>query len=136
MSKLGSFFRDYLTPALVLLLGGVMAYDHLAPKDVAVAPTGVNGKALGHKFAGSVAASFGDAWESAAETLAAGKSIAEAQATMQTTWQEGRAKAFATVVAPEFSKVLGEGSEPADAAQRASVVQLWRDFATGLKGGR
>lgn len=136
MAKLGSFFRDYLTPLLVLVIGGFVAYDHLVPREPAAPTSVVDGKALGRKFAGTVAATFGDAWQAGAATLAGGKSVAEAQAALQAKWQEGRTKAFATQVAPEFTRVLGEGSEPTDPTQRAQVVQLWRDFAAGLKGGK
>ena len=137
MSKIGEFLRDVFTPVLVLMLGGVVAYDHFVPHEPAVVPAAaVDGKALGRQFAGSVATAFGDAWVAAADTLEQGKSISDAQATLQTKWQDGRTKAFTTLVAPEFSKILGEGAEPTDAAQRAAVVKLWRDFAAGLKGGR
>ncbi len=136
MSKFGAFFRDFLTPTLLLILGGVVVYDHLVPRESLVVPSAVNGKALGRKFAGTVAASFGDAWSSAADVLEQGKPMADAQAAMQAMWQDGRAKAFSTQVAPEFSKVLGEGAEPTEPGKRAEVVKLWRDFASGLKGGR
>ncbi len=136
MAKFGVFFRDFLTPMILLALAGVVAYDHLSPREPAVASPVVNGKTLGRKFAGTVASSFGDAWLSAANTLEQGKTVADAQAAMQASWQEGRAKAFSAQVAPEFSKVLGEGAEPTDPTKRAEVVKLWRDFATGLKGGR
>jgi hypothetical protein len=65
-----------------------------------------------------------------------GKTVTEAQSALQTTWQEARIKAFTTRIAPEFSKVLPEGQEPTNPADRAEVVKLWRDFAAGLKGGR
>ncbi len=136
MSKFAAFFRDFLTPALVLTLAGIIAYDHLMPREPVVVVSVVNGKVLGRKFAGAIAARFGDAWLFAADTLEAGKSIADAQAVMQAKWQAGRTEAFAAEVTPEFAKVLGEGLEPTNPTQRASVVKLWRDFATGLKGGR
>ena len=136
MAKLGRLFSEFLTPALVLILGGVVVYDHLAIREpVAVAPV-VNGKVLGRKFASAVAGSFGDAWTLAADTLEQGKSVADAQAALQAGWQEGRTKAFTMLVTPEFSKVLLEGTEPTTPAQRTEVVKLWRDFAAGLKGGK
>ncbi len=135
MSKLSSLVRDYLTPLLVLVVAGVVAYDHLMPHEGG-GETVVNGKLLGRQFAKVIAASFGDAWQTAAETLEAGKPMADAQASLQTKWQDGRSRAFAAQVAPVFSKVLAEGVEPTDPTQRAAVVKLWRDFATGLKGGR
>ena len=135
MSRLGSIFRDYVTPTLVLILGGVVAYDHLHPQPAGPVAV-VNGKVLGRKFAAVIASSLGDGWGAAADALEQGKSIADAQVAMQTRWHDGRTKAFAAEVAPEFSKVLGEGSEPTDPTQRAAIVKLWRDFGTGLKGGR
>ena len=136
MQKLGRIFREFLTPTLILILGGVVVYDHLALRDPATQVAAVNGKVLGRKFAGAVAGSFGDAWLMAAETLEQGKSVADAQSALQTGWQEGRSKAFTMLVTPEFAKVLVEGTEPTTPAQRAEVVKLWRDFAVGLKGGR
>ena len=136
MSKMSSFCQSFLTPLLVIILGGVVAFDHLAPREPVARPSAVDGRTLGKQFATSVAAAFGDAWLAAADALAGGKPIADAQAVLQAKWQEGRSRAFTTLVAPEFSKVLGEGAEPTDPAQRAAVVQLWRDFAAGLKGGR
>ena len=136
MTKLGSFFRDFFTPLIVLVVGGVVAYDHLVVREPVVVSKKVDGKLLGRKFAGSIASTFGDAWTVAADSLEQGKSMAEVQASMQTRWQADRSKAFAEQVGPEFSKVLGEGGEPTDPTQRAEVVQLWRDFAVGLKGAR
>ena len=136
MSRLGPFVRDFLTPVLVLALGGVVAYDHLSPHSPAVSPVVVDGKLLGRKFATAVASSFGDAWMAAATVLEQGKPIADAQTALQTSWREGRTKAFTAQVAPEFAKILSEGTEPTNPAQRSAVVKLWREFAQGLKGGR
>ena len=136
MGKLGRLFSEFLTPTLVLILGGVVLYDHLAIREPAAVSPVVNGKILGQKFAGAVAGSFGDAWLLAADTLEQGKSVADAQVALQTGWQDGRTKAFTLLVTPEFSKVLLEGTEPATPAQRTEVIKLWRDFAAGLKGGK
>jgi len=135
VQKSFAFVRDVLTPVAVLLIGGLVAYDHLAGREPAAGPA-VNGRAVGRAFAPTMAPRFGDAWLAAADALEKGKTVAEAQATLQATWQESRAKAFAAVVAPEFRKVMPEGSEPTDPARRAEVIKLWRDFASGLKGGR
>lgn len=137
MSRVSLFLREFLTPLMVLALAGVVAHDHLVPHGAAVVtPAAVDGKAVGRKFAGSVAVAFGDAWAAAADALEAGKSMADAQSCLQAKWRAARADAFAAQVTPEFAKVLGEGAEPADHAGRAAVVKLWRDFAAGLKGGR
>jgi hypothetical protein len=101
-----------------------------------VTMTRVDGAQLGKAYARSVVASLSESWNAAADTLAQGKSMAEAQETLQQTWQELRVKDFVAGVAPDFAQVLAEGSEPRDDAQRAEVVALWRAFARGLKGGR
>jgi hypothetical protein len=135
MSKILGFFRDLLTPLAVLILAGVVAYDHFAPKS-APAPSTVDGQALGLGFAPTLASSLGDAWLIAADALESGKSVGEAQKALQDAWKEARVKAFAAKVAPEFALVLSEGTEPTAPAKRAEVVKLWRDFASGLKGGK
>jgi hypothetical protein len=98
--------------------------------------TSVDGAQLGKAYARSVVVSLSESWTAAADTLAQGKSMAEAQETLQQTWQELRVKDFVASVEPDFAKVLAEGNEPRDDAQRAEVVALWRAFARGLKGGR
>ena len=136
MQKVGSFIQTILTPLAVLLLAGVVVHDRFE----AGGPSGprpiVNGKALGRSFAPTVASNLGDAWLAAADALERGKTMSEAQAALQLAWQDARVKAFTAKVAPEFVKVLAEGQEPTNPAERAEVVKLWRDFAAGLKGGR
>ncbi len=136
MPKIGSFFRDYLTPLVVLFVGGVVAYDHLVPKVTPLPSPLVDGKALGRTFAPSTSSSLGEGWQAAADALEKGKSIADAQSALQDAWKDARVKAFSARVAPEFARVLTEGAEPTDPAKRAEVVKLWRDFASGLKGER
>ena len=136
MQKIGSFVQTILTPVAVLVLAGVMLHDRYSTPSPAVPVPFVNGKALGRTFAPMVASNLGDAWLAAADALEKGKTIPEAQATLQAAWQEARIKSFVAKVAPEFRKVLAEGQEPTNPAERAAVVQLWRDFAAGLKGGR
>ena len=96
----------------------------------------VDGEKLGRAYAPTVVASLSEAWNAAADALGQGKSLTESQEILQQTWQELRAKAFVADVGPDFAKVLPEGTEPIDDAQRAEVVALWRAFARGLKGGR
>ncbi len=136
MNKIASFIQGVLTPLAVLVIAGVVAYDHFVPPVPATPQSIVNGKALGRSFAPSVSSSLGDAWLAAADALEQGKDIADAQTSLQAAWQAARIKAFTAQVAPEFSKVLPEGAEPTDPSKRAEVVKLWRDFAAGLKGGR
>ena len=137
MANLVRIFRDFVNPAIVLILTGVIVFEHFYAIPATInSNLLVNGRILGHQFKGPVASSFGDAWAEAATILEQGRTVGDAQAALQKHWQTERAKAFATLVAPEFSKVLPEGTEPATSAQRAEVVRLWRDFAVGLKGGR
>jgi hypothetical protein len=102
----------------------------------AVHPGGVDGAGLGRAYAPTVVASLSEAWSAAADTLEKGKTMVEAQETLHETWQKSRSKTFVATVVPQFAKVLAEGNEPKDDAQRARVVALWREFARGLKGGR
>lgn len=136
MNRFAAFLRDYLTPIMVLAIGGVVAYDHFVPREAPSNPETVNGHSLGQKFAKTMAPTFADGWLAAANALEQGKSMADAQAALQTTWQTARSQSFAQQVGPDFNRVLPEGAEPTDPTQRAAVVRLWRDFARGLKGGR
>jgi hypothetical protein len=130
--------KDYATPVSVLILAAVMLYDHFAP--TITAPTdptvNVNGQALGKAYSAALLASYADAWNAAATTLEEGKSVSEAQKTLQDTWKDGRTKAFRAKVEPGFAQVLPEGAEPGDTAKRTQVAQLWRAFAKGLTGAR
>jgi hypothetical protein len=136
MQKIGSFIQTILTPLALLLLAGVVVHDHFEADGPSGPRSTVNGKALGRSFAPTVASNLGDAWLAAASTLEQGKTMSEAQVALQQAWQDARIKAFTAKVAPEFIKVLPEGQEPTNPAERAEVVRLWRDFASGLKGGR
>ncbi len=136
MQKFGSFFRDLVTPVLVLLMGGVIVYDHFVPRDPPDRPSLVDGKALGRSFAPLAASTMAEGWIAAADAIEKGKSVAEAQAALQAAWKDARVKAFAAKAAPGLGVVLPEGAEPGDPAKRAEVAKLWRDFAAGLKGGR
>jgi len=134
VQKIGSIFRDFLTPVVVLLMGGVVAYDHFTLRGPATPTPLVEGKSLGRAFAPAAAAALGDGWKAAADALEKGKTVGESQSALQDAWKDARIRAFAARVAPEFARVLTEGAEPTDPAKRAEVVKLWRDFASGLKG--
>ena len=128
-------FKEFLTPASILVLSGVLFYNHTTYRPgPAPAPT-VNGVALGKTFAPALSTTYADGWLAAAKVLEDGKSVADAQKALQETWKEARAKAFVAEVAPGFSVVLPEGTEPTSPERRAQVVELWRAFAKGLKGG-
>lgn len=133
-------FKDWLTLGLGMALAALVTFEVVtrrphgepAPSPVPV----VDGAKLGRAYAPQVLSTLSDAWNAAADTLARGKSMAEARASLQQNWQAARARAFVASTAPEFAKVIAEGTEPKDAAQRAQVEALWRAFARGLKGGR
>src|SRR4051812_29273001 len=112
MQKFGTLVQTFMTPLVVLGLAGVVAYDHMAPRSPVAPASAVHGKALGRAFAPTVASDLGDAWLAAADALEQGKTISDAQAALQSTWQAARVKSFAAQVSPEFSKVLPEGAEP------------------------
>jgi hypothetical protein len=126
--------KDILTPLVVLVLAGVVLFDHLtyhrAPTPPPV-PT-VNGQALGRAYAPLLLASYSEAWLAAAKTLEEGKPVAEAQKALQDTWKDARVKAFTNEVGSSFARILPEGEEPTTSEKRAEVVKLWRDFARGL----
>jgi hypothetical protein len=131
--------KDRLFLCLGLALAALLAYDILSRihhEGTTPAPTAVDGAALGRAYAPTVVSTLADAWTAAADTLAQGKSVVEAQAALHASWEASRAKVFVSNVAPALAKVLPEGSDPKDDAQRAEVVALWRAFARGLKGGR
>jgi hypothetical protein len=130
--------KDYATPVSVLILASVLLYDHFALRIATpIDPTmNVNGQVLGKAYSAALVASYADAWNAAATTLEQGKSVSEAQKTLQDTWKDGRTKAFKAKVEPGFAQVLPEGTEPGDAAKRSQVAQLWRAFAKGLTGAR
>jgi hypothetical protein len=130
-------FKDWSILVLGMTLAAMTTFEVVTrvyrPSSI---PAAVDGAKLGRAYAPQVVSTLSDAWNAAADALGQGKSVAEAQAALQQSWQAARAKAFAASVAPDFSKVLAEGVEPKDDAQRAQVVALWRSFARGLKGGR
>jgi hypothetical protein len=129
-------FKDLLAPLAVIMLAGVLLYEHLSPRVVPAPDHAVNAVALGRTYAPVLISSYADAWLEAAKTLDEGKSIAEAQKTLQDTWKDARIKAFKAEVEPGFALVLPAGTEPSDATKRTQVAELWRSFARGLKGGR
>jgi hypothetical protein len=128
--------KDLVTPVAILILAGVLLYDHFSPRDVPDPDPTVNGVALGKTFAPALVSTYADSWVSAAQCLEDGKSVADAQKVLQDSWKDARVKAFVSEVGPGFSIVLPEGTEPTNIAKRAQVVELWRSFAKGLKGVR
>lgn len=125
-------FRDFAPAAVILAAAGWFAYDRLGPGPAPPDPR-VNAATLGKSYAPKLADACADGWESAAATLESGKTVAESLAAFKAAWSDSLRKAFASEVKPTFALVLPEGTEPADAAKRAEVVKLWRDFAAGLR---
>jgi hypothetical protein len=126
--------KDILTPLVILVLAGVVLFDHLAYHRAPAPPPvpTVDGQALGRVYAPQLLASYSEAWLAAAKTLEEGKPVAEAQKSLQDTWKDARARAFTSQVGSSFALILPEGEEPATPEKRAQVVKLWRDFALGL----
>lgn len=132
-------FKDWLILGMGLALAALATFDVVSRFHAAPAPTTVptvDGAKLGRAYAKTVVSTLSDAWNAAADAVGQGKTMAEAQAALQQNWQAARSKAFAASTAPEFAKVLADGAEPKDEAQRGEVAALWRAFARGLKGGR
>jgi len=127
--------KELATPLAFLILAGVILYDRMGPHATPTPTPAVNGAALGKAFAPVLASTYADAWLAAARTLEEGKSVAEAQKVLQDTWKDARSRKFVAEVGPGFSLVLPEGTEPNSPEKRAQVVDLWRSFARGLKGG-
>lgn len=127
--------RKSLAPAVVVLMTGVVALDPSSPVRAPVPSAPVDGYKLGRAYAPTLAPALAEGWLAAADAIEAGKSVGEAQEALQSAFKAARVRAFSARVVPEFARVLPEGAEPEDAAARARVARLWRDFARGLRGG-
>lgn len=127
--------QRHVIPVAIVIVTGALLHGRVSTRPAAAKGAAVDGLALGKAFT-VLASSYADAWMAAAGDLEHGKSAVEAQKTLQENWKNGRVKAFTTMVAPSFSAVLPEGSEPTSPEHRARVVVLWRSFADGLKGGK
>ena len=91
---------------------------------------------LGRSYSRLLAKTYAEGWVAAADALEAGQSVEEARTVLQDTWKKARTRAFREHLQPAFSKVLTEGTEPVDAAQRRRVASFWKDFAAGLREAR
>jgi negative regulator of sigma E activity len=127
--------------AVVVLGGGFLAvaagWRHLNPPAPGPSPAPTlpfDAAKLGQSFAPVTSANDADGWDAAADRLEQGGTMADAQAAKQDVSKASRVKAFNAIVAPDFSRVIPVGSEPKDAAQRAEVVAMFRQFANGLRG--
>jgi hypothetical protein len=145
MDKAKAILADVVTTALVVL-ACLVGYDHFVieprhgPPSPAPAPApggdDVDGAKLGRDYAPALVAVYSDAYEAAAALLEKGATMKQVQDSFVASWQKARVAKFEALVEPSFLRVLPEGTEPRDAAHRAAVVKLYRDFARGLKGGR
>lgn len=125
--------REWATPILLLVLIVTLITVKFWPSP---APASVDGVTLGRQYAPILVNTYSQAWDAAADNLAQGKAVSEAQKVLQDTWKSLRIKAFDQKVTPVLSQALPEGTEPRDSAHRAQVAQLWHDFAKGLRKGR
>jgi hypothetical protein len=127
-----------LLPVSLLVVTVVVFVDHRIPRpDPAPPPVpAVNGQVLGRAYAPLLLASYGDAWLAAAQALEEGKSVAEAEKTLQDTYKDARVRAFTDHVAPSFGLILPAGSEPSTPEKRAQVVALPPDPGRVLTEGR
>ena len=127
--------RAMAAPVFVLLLSTVLLYDRLKTDVVAQADPSAGVVALGKSYGPVLLTAYADGWIAAANALEQGKTVAEAQDLLQSTWKQERIKAFRARVQPQMELVLAEGTEPASSAQRSQVAKFWRNFAAGLKQG-
>jgi hypothetical protein len=131
-----SGWKKMIPPTAALALTGAILADHPRQAGTARRETRVNATAVGRAYAAQLIGSYADAWDAAASAVEGGMSVAESQQVLQDTWKQSRARAFRERVAPTFSRVLPEGGEPDGASERARVVELWREFARGLRSHR
>jgi hypothetical protein len=96
-------------------------------------PTGIEG--VGTVYGKSLDVSLAMAWESAADVLEKGGTMADAMKSYQDGWKANREKLWQTFGAVEFAKVVPDASDVSDPTKRASIVKLWRGFANGLRAG-
>lgn len=127
--------RDWATPILLVALIATLLIIKFYPTPGPVVPGGADAVALGKSYAPILVRTYADSWDVAADQVGSGKSVSEAQKALQDAWKTSRVKAFNEKVKPTFAEVLAEGTEPTSAAHRATVAQLWHDFAKGLRKG-
>lgn len=118
--------------AVGILLATLVGFDLVARRS----PPARTPVALGRAYATTVTVTLADAWIAAAAALEKGQTVPQARTTLQDAWQAERSRAFVADVAPAFARILPEGADPKDAAQRSAIAEAWREFARGLKGGR
>ncbi len=128
-------FRVVLLTVTLLLSGRAILAGNgelLGSVTREVAPP--DARALGKAYAPVLATTYADGWVAAAKALEDGKSVEECRKVLQETWKGSRQRSFQAILQPDFSKVLSEGTEPADVTQRARVAAFWKSFASGLRG--
>ena len=127
--------RAMAAPVMILLLSVVLLYDRLKTEVLIQADPSSSALDLGKSYGPVLVATYSDAWIAASKAFEDGKSVAEAQEVLQSTWKEERIKAFRARIQSRMSLILPEGTEPSTPEQRSQVVKFWRNFAIGLKGG-
>jgi hypothetical protein len=98
------------------------------------APT-TDWNAVGKAYLPALGSAYASAWEQGAAGLEAGQGIDVSLGVVASQWASGRTKLFGELVAPEFEKVIPEGTADADISpvQRAALAEAWRAFAASLK---
>jgi len=126
------------TFAVVLFVAGSFSFEQGlgSGSGNASGPTDPTAVALGRAYAPVLSKTYAESWIAAAKALEEGKSVEESQRILQDTWKDARIRAFRNQLEPAFAKVLKEGDEPANNAERIRVANFWRSFATGLRNGR
>ncbi len=131
----GLTFNQILTLIVVAgaLFFGSKVLDRMLPV-APTTPTATDMPRLAKVYGPELLAAFGDGCLDAGSTIGSGKSMVEGQAALQERFKTSRTAAFMVRINPELSKVIGEGAEPRDAAQRADVAKFWTDLGHACKG--
>lgn len=90
--------------------------------------------AIGRTYPRELGNVYAEAWIKGAEALDAGLAVPDSLDVVAREWSAGRIALFDREVAPEFSKVIPEGTPEGEisAADKAALASLWRAFAAGL----
>ncbi len=95
-----------------------------------------SGVALGRAFAPVLASTLADGFDKAADLVAQGKTVQEADEALKATFLQAREKAFQDKVSPAFNALVPPNTEPKDDATRKAYVSLFREFSSGLRRGQ
>jgi hypothetical protein len=85
-------------------------------------------------FVNGVLEAYAASWETNATVLASGQPASAASAASDAKLRDLRMAAFRATFYPELNRVLPEGTDVKDQAQRDAITRMERDFAAALRG--